>query len=105
MISIEKIRIFIQEDKYGFYTHAVIEAKKDGVEPEDIVYVILTGKIIEKYPERYRVLIYGKMLNRLPLHVVCDYSDADLIYIPTAYIPSDKEWTNNYQTRKTKGEK
>jgi len=100
MISIETIRGFIKKEKYEYYSHAVTEAKKDGVEPEDIVYVLLTGKIIERYPKRYRVLVYGKMLNKLPLHVVCDYSDEDLIYITTVYIPSKEEWTHNFQRRR-----
>ncbi|MCK4763766.1 MAG: DUF4258 domain-containing protein [Candidatus Aminicenantes bacterium] len=100
MISIELIRDFINNEKYQYFSHAITEAKKDGVEPEDMVYVLLTGKIIERYPERYRVLIYGEMLNKVPLHVVCDYSDEDLIYITTVYIPSRDEWTHNYQHRK-----
>ncbi len=78
MITIEKIRAFIQNEAYEFYTHAITEGKKDGVEPEDILYVLLTGGIIERYPERQRVLVYGEMLNGLPLHVVCNYSDSDI---------------------------
>ena len=105
MISIEKIRDFVQNERYEYYSHAITEAKKDGVEPEDIVYILLTGKIIEKYPERHRALVYGKMLNGLPLHVVCDYSDENVMYIPTVYIPSDEEWTNNYQRRKKGGKR
>ena len=36
MITIEKIRNFIQNEKYEFYTHAIIEGKKDRVEnPSD----------------------------------------------------------------------
>ena len=104
MISIENIRYFVQNENYEFYSHAITEAKKDGVDPEDVVYVLLTGKIIERYPKRHRILVYGTMLNGLPLHVVCDYSDEDIMYIPTVYIPSDEEWTNNYQCRK-RGEK
>lgn len=105
MITIEKIRNFIQNEEYEFYTHAVTEAKKDGVEPEDIIYVLLTGKIIEEYPNRQRVLIYGIMLNGLPLHVICNYSDSNMIYIVTVYIPSDDEWICNYQKRKKGGKK
>ena len=105
MISIEEIRDFVQNEKYEFYSHAITEGKKDGVEPEDIIYVLLTGKIIERYPKRRRVLVYGTMLNGLPLHVVCDYSDEDIMYISTVYIPSEKEWTNNYQRRKKGGKR
>jgi hypothetical protein len=104
MISIESIGGFLKDEKYQYYSHAITEAKKDGIEPEDIVYVLLTGRIIERYPERYRVLVYGEMLNKVPLHVVCDYSDEDLIYITTVYIPSQEEWTHNFQRRK-KGDK
>ena len=100
MINIEQIQAFICEDSYRFYTHAVIEAKKDGVEPEDIVFVLLNGKIIERYPERKRVLVYGKMLNKVPLHVVCNFSDPELLYIVTVYIPSPAEWSANFQKRK-----
>lgn len=105
MITIEKIRNFIQNEKYEYYTHAITEAKKDGVEPEDIIYVLLTGKIIGKYPERQRVLVCGKTLNGLPLHVVCNYSDSDMIYIVTVYIPSDDEWISSYQQRKKGGKR
>lgn len=100
MISIKSIRSFINSEKYQYYTHALTEAKKDGIEPEDIVYVLLTGKIIESYADRQRVLVYGEMLNQLPLHVVCDYSDEDMIYITTVYIPSREEWSHNFQRRK-----
>jgi len=105
LISEENIRDFVQNENYEYYNHAITEAKKDGVEPEDVVYVLLTGKIIERYPKRHRVLVHGAMLNGLPLHVVCDYSDKDMMYLPTVYIPSDKEWTNNYQRRKKRGER
>ncbi|MCX6028273.1 MAG: DUF4258 domain-containing protein [Chloroflexi bacterium] len=75
-----------------YYTHALVEAKKDGVEPEDIVAVVLTGEVIEEYPDRKRLLIYGRMTNRLPLHVVCDYSTANLVIIPTVYVPDSRAW-------------
>ena len=100
MISIKSIRRFISYGEYSYYTHALTEAKKDGVEPEDIVFVLFTGKIIERYPERDRVLVYGEMPNKVPLHVVCDYSDEDMLYITTVYIPSGDEWSHNSQRRK-----
>ena len=103
MITIDKIKDFIRTECYRFYTHAITEAKKDGVEPEDIVYALLKGKIIERYPERQRALVYGKMLNELPVHVVCNYSDPELLYVVTVYIPSDEEWGGNYQRRKKGG--
>jgi len=37
LISIENIRDFVQNENYEYYNHAITEAKKDGVEPEDVV--------------------------------------------------------------------
>src|SRR5262249_48641622 len=97
--DVELVREYVEAERYEFYRHALTEAKKDGVEPEDVVYVLLTGKVIEEYPERERLLIFGEMSNRLPLHVVCDLSDEDVMYIPTVYIPSKEEWVK-FQIRK-----
>ncbi|MDP2934096.1 MAG: DUF4258 domain-containing protein [bacterium] len=103
-MDIETIRRLIREGKYYFYAHALSEAKKDGMTPEDAVHVVLIGEIIEEYPERQRVLVYGMMSVQIPLHVVCDYSNDELILIPTIYIPSRRRWVSS-QRRKTRGEK
>lgn len=71
---------------------ALIEAKKDGVAPEDAVYVILNGDVIEKYPERARCLVFAMLPDDVPLHVVCDYSQGSVLLIVTVYIPDDREW-------------
>jgi hypothetical protein len=60
---------------------------------------LLTGKIIERYPKRRRVLIYGKMPKGIPLHVVCDLSQPGILAIVTCYIPDEEEWLE-YQKRK-----
>ena len=79
--------------------HAFIEALKDGVTPEDIEYVLLNGEIIEDYPERFRCLIYGLMLNGLPLHVLCDYYSEEWLRIGTVYIPDSRQGIK-YKIRK-----
>ena len=96
---LNRIRNFIKKESYYFYSHCLIEAKKDGIEPEDILYCLLTGKIIEQYSERNRVLVYAMLNNGIPLHVVGDLSQEDVLMIVTCYIPDDKEWIN-YQKRK-----
>lgn len=97
--NIDLVRDYIETERYEFYRHALTESKKDGVEPEDVVYALLTGKVIEEYPERERLLVYGEMTNHLPLHVVCDLSDEEVMYIVTVYIPSREEWIR-FQVRK-----
>ncbi len=95
----DQIRQLIENESYYFYTHCLTEAKKDGVGPEDILYCLLTGKIIEKYPERKRALVYGVLEYGLPLHVVVDLNQKGVLMIVTCYVPDDKEWIN-YQKRK-----
>jgi hypothetical protein len=97
--NLAHLRALIREGNYFFYVHALIEAKKDGVTPDDVIHVLLTGKVIEEYPERRRLLVYGEMITDLPLHVVCDVSNDDLVIIPTVYIPSDRLWIN-YRKRR-----
>ena len=99
MSDINLIKKIIEEDRFEFYGHALTESKKDGIEPEDIISVLLTGKIIEEYPDRNRVLIYGRMDNGIPLHVVCDLSDEEMMYVVTSYIPQNTEWIRS-QIRK-----
>ena len=77
----------------------MVEAVKDGLSPRDIKNVILTGKIIESYPERERHLIYGVLSNDMSVHVVIDYSDNELIVAVTTYIPNEREWIA-FQKRK-----
>lgn len=69
----------VRKEKYIFYKHALTEVKKDGIKPDDIVYIILTGKIIEEYPEKNRFLVYGTIFNNIPLHIVYDVSVPDII--------------------------
>jgi len=91
-VNLDRIRSLVLDGKYFFYTHALTEAKKDGVTPEDVVYAILTGEVIEEYPDRQRILIFAMLPHRIPLHVVCDYSQASVLLIPTVYVPDDRSW-------------
>lgn len=91
-MELEEIRKLVSKGKYAFYKHALTEADKDGVRPQDAVTVVLNGEVVEEYPDRHRCLIYGMMADNLPLHAVCDYGDDDFVWIVTVYIPQDSEW-------------
>ena len=74
--------------------HALREAYKEGLRGKDILHAIFEGEIIERYPNRDRVLILGPIAESdLPLHVVCDYKDTKEIVAVTVYVPSREEWT------------
>lgn len=73
--------------------HALREAYKEGLCGKDIIYAIFKGQVIEHYPRRRRVLIAGPITEtKVPLHVVCDYADADVIVAVTVYIPNRSHW-------------
>lgn len=98
-MDLEKIRERIRLGKWRISKHAMIESFKDGLSPRDIKDIIINGKVIESYPERERYLIYGTLSDDMPVHVVIDYSDDELIVVVTAYIPDEREWIA-FQKRK-----
>jgi hypothetical protein len=101
-VDLDGMRGLVLEGKYFFYAHALTEAKKDGIIPEDAVHVILTGEVIEEYPDRQRSLIFAMLPNEMPLHVICDYSQANVLLIVTVYIPDDRLWFGFKVRRKGK---
>ena len=62
----------------------------------DIFTAILSGRLLESYPERRRGLICGEVVleadTTIYLHIVCQQDYPDQIAIVTAYIPSTREW-------------
>lgn len=103
-MTIDEIRAKIKAGQFSITDHALTESFKDGVTITDILYCLDHGKIIEEYPHRKRCLIYGRLVNKVPLHVVIDYSWEKEIDIVTVYIPDSREWIN-FQIRKKKGSK
>jgi hypothetical protein len=70
---------------------------EEGFTEKDIICVLLgDGKIIESYGEDERCLLSGhysvESNVRLPLHVVCDYSNSKITDVVTAYIPQKPWW-------------
>ncbi|MEA3340731.1 MAG: DUF4258 domain-containing protein [Chloroflexota bacterium] len=42
----------VRQNEFSFVGHAIVEGRKDGITPRDVKQVLLTGEIIEEYPER-----------------------------------------------------
>lgn len=80
--------------------HALREAHKEGLRGKDIVYTVLTGTVVERYPERRRVLIASMHTkSTLPIHIVCDYSDIYVVVVVTVYIPNRMQWAHPLSRR------
>jgi len=103
MYDLQEIRDNILNCDYAVSDHAIIEARKDGIEPktiEKLEWVALNGKVIEEYPERQRILVYAELEEySLPVHIVIDYLYVEEPVIVTSYIPNSKYWIK-YQIRK-----
>jgi hypothetical protein len=74
-----------------------MEGEESGeIKDEEVFETVLTGKIIEDYPEDEpypSCLIYGRTTQNRPLHVVCAYSeDENLAIVITAYQPHPERW-------------
>jgi hypothetical protein len=92
--------IFAGRTELRVSEHALHEAHKEGLRGKDIIYAILTGEVVERYPDRRRVLISGEYRGtNMHVHVVCDYRDLTEVVAVTVYIPSRTKWASPNQRR------
>jgi hypothetical protein len=92
--------IFAGRTEFRVSEHALREAHKEGIRAKDIVYTIFMGEVVERYPDRRRVLISAPFRDTdLHVHVVCDYTDYDELVAVTVYIPTRAEWASPRQRR------
>jgi hypothetical protein len=97
------LRSQIQSHNFSFRPHALQHAVKEGFTVDDMVQVVLHGKVIEIYPSRKRALFYANVTIEgimIPLHVVCEHrnEDAPVDFI-TAYLPDQDIWETPTQRR------
>lgn len=91
LINIQKM---ISAGKYEFRRHGLERAILRNINPLDIKHAILTGGIIEDYPNDPRgqsCLIWGKGRDGNDIHIVCGLSYVK-VWIITVYLPEKKEW-------------
>jgi hypothetical protein len=94
-MALEEIHTKITQREYSFSDHSVKRMIKRNVTRQEVENAILTGKIIEEYPDdKYSpsCLIYGKTENGRALHV--QVSLPPLVVIITVYEPDPEEWVD-----------
>ena len=103
LVDIEYIRKRFIDGEYAISDHAIIEARKDGIDPgtvEKLEWVAVHGKVIEEYVDRKRVLMYAELKEeKLPVHIIVDYSFLEEPVIVTSYVPDSRYWIK-YKIRK-----
>ena len=80
--------------------HAAKRIEQRGILLKDIIDCIMTGEIIEQYPDDYpypSCLVLGS--KNKPLHTVVGTNGSQL-WIVTAYYPSADKWMDDLKTRK-----
>ena len=102
MISIEDLRRFCQNDAIYITNHAMERCRERGIFVKDILNAIMTGTVIEDYPDDFpfpSCLICGQSLNDAVIHV-CLSNEGESSKVITAYFPSSEKWENDLITRK-----
>ncbi len=102
MIDIKLLRNLFTEDKVFVTEHAAERFRQRGIRIKDIRMAVISGEIIEDYPEDYpfpSCLICGKGSDDKIIHV-CMSDEGESSRIITAYYPDPTKWSNDLKTRK-----
>ncbi|OPX89642.1 MAG: hypothetical protein A4E53_01457 [Pelotomaculum sp. PtaB.Bin104] len=102
-LDISILRKAVLEERYEVSHHAEQERRNDNLLIEDIERAILTGEIIEPYPDDPRgqsCLIYGNAISGRPVHVVIGFLPTGWCRIITVYVPISDYWEDDWKTRK-----
>jgi len=82
--------------------HVAKRREKRNITGKDIINAILSGEIIENYPNDYpypSALILGYSVVNKILHIVAGIGN-NTIWIITAYYPNEDKWESDFKTRK-----
>lgn len=104
VFDMEEIRRRCADDLIVMTEHVKLRMDQRGISRREIVEAIMTGEIIEEYPDDYphpSCLILGCTIAGRYIHVVVGI-DAAMLYLITAYEP-DPEVFPDMRTRKRKG--
>ncbi len=102
MITIEQLRSLSKFENIAITDHARIRLNERNISIEDIISCINTGEIIANYPDDKPLesyLILGVSVKGKYIHIVVS-SDADFIYLITAYFPDPEVWESDFKKRK-----
>ncbi len=99
MFEISWIKQKIELSTYSFTLHGDQERKNDNLTITEVEEALLSGQIIEQYPDMGRgksCLTVGFTKQGKPIHIVCGEMDNELAII-TVYIPTPPKFKNPYQ--------
>ena len=93
---------FCASGKIKWYQHALVRMEERDISRADVINCILTGEIIEDYPDDFpnpSCLVFGNSVNGRIIHVVAS-TDESSIGIISTYFPSTEKFETDLKTRK-----
>lgn len=99
-----EIRAQIEAGNIFITSHALQEMDNEDITSDDVMEAILSGHILENYPEDQRgpsCLLNGACSKGRSLHIVCTTRNSILIII-TVYEPKQPKWISPIKRRKKK---
>lgn len=82
--------------------HAAKRLEQRGISLKEVMDCIMTGEIIEQYPNDYpypSCLALGNKNTSKPLHAVIG-TNGEQLWIVTAYYPAREKWHDDLKTRR-----
>ena len=98
-MNIEWIKNCVENNEYLFTMHGDQERMNDNLTISDVEEAILSGRILENYPEDKRgesCLVVGFSNSGIPVHIVCGERDDKMVII-TVYIPKPPKFKTPYE--------
>lgn len=103
MIDLKDLQaIAVNTDDVILTQHVLERIRERQVERDDLFNIIMSGEIIEQYPNDFpfpSCLILGNSIEGDPLHIVCGLGK-NKVWVVTVYIPDLDEWETDLKTRK-----
>ncbi|MDR2543641.1 MAG: DUF4258 domain-containing protein [Treponema sp.] len=103
-MTIEDIAQLCKKQVLRWTKHILERIFRRGISMSDVENALTNGEIIEQYPTDYpfpSCLVLGKTKEGEALHVVCG-SNGEELWLITAYIPNNFEWTEDFKQRRKK---
>jgi len=94
-MDLEDIKAKIRAEEYVYTSHGDLERKADSLTLAQVEEALLTGEILESYPDTGRgesCLVVG-FSGEQPIHVVCGWL-REKVAIITVYIPTPPKFVD-----------
>lgn len=98
-MEIDWVKECVKYGDYYFSAHGDQERMNDNLTIPDVEEAVLSGRILENYPEDKRgesCLVVGFSNAGVPIHIVCGERNGKLVII-TVYIPKPPKFKTPYE--------